>query len=78
MSPSQLSRLEYLNDLEFLTPAEHAEHSNLLRMQSEMRQAFEMLQDSGMSPAWVAGERIIVGTCTVQTLADALRLTSCR
>ena len=78
MSPSQLSRLEYLNDMEFLTPDEHAEHASLLRMQSEMRQAFELLKESGMSPTWIAGEHIMVGNCTAQTLADAYRLTSCR
>lgn len=80
MTSKQLARLEYLNSIEFTTPDEEAELRHLLRLQSEMQQAFETLREQDMRPTWVGGEYIIANlrdgaTRIVRGLPDALRLT---
>ena len=79
MNRKQLARLEHLNAWEFLTFDEHAELCRLLRLQSDMRHAFERLSEQGLRPTWVGGEYIVAnppdGTArTVRSLPDALRL----
>jgi hypothetical protein len=59
MTPAQLARLECLDSAEFLTPFEDEEHRHLLRLQSEMMQAFNVLEREGFRPTWIAGEHII-------------------
>ncbi len=46
MDSKQLARLEQLNDMEFMTPDEESEHRHLLRLQSELRHAFETLRSA--------------------------------
>lgn len=79
MNAKQLARLAYLDDVEFQTPAEEAEHAYLLRLQSEMQQAFETLREQGLQPTWVGGEFIIANLRDgaikiVRSLLDARRL----
>jgi len=79
MTATQLSRLEYLDQVEFKTPAEDAELSYLLRLDSEMRQAFCALREQGMQPAWIGGEYIVANlasgkTAIVRNMLDASRL----
>ncbi len=81
MSSKQLARLEQLNGMEFMTFDEEAEHRHLLRLQSELRHAFETLREQGMHPTWVGGEYIVANLCDgvtkiVRSLPDALRLIS--
>ena len=81
MNSKQLARLEQLDGMEFMTSDEEAEHRHLLRLQSEMRQAFEKLREQGMRPTWVGGEYIIANpregvTKIVRGLPEALRLIS--
>ena len=80
MTSKQLARLEQLNGMEFMTSDEEAEHRHLLRLQSDMQQAFETLREQGMCPTWVGGEYIVANlrggaTRIVRGLPDALRLT---
>ena len=79
MNSKQLARLEQLNGMEFMTSDEEAEHRHLLRLQSDMQQAFETLHEQGMRPVWVGGEYIVANlrdgaTRIVRGLPDALRL----
>ena len=68
MTPQQLTRLEYLDSVEFRTPDEEAEFAHLLHLQSGLRRAFEQLQDQGFCPTWVGGEYIIANVPGVQSL----------
>lgn len=74
MTPAQLTRLEQLDSIEFKTPAEDAEHAYLLRLDSDMRSAFQLLQDRCMQPAWVGGQYITVGRAVVRSRIEAERL----
>lgn len=79
MTSNQIARLEHLNGMEFMTSDEEAEHRHLLRLQSEMQQAFETLREQGMRPTWVGGEYVVANLCDgatkiVRGLPDALRL----
>lgn len=80
MNSKQLARLEYLDSIEghIQTPAEKAEHAHLLRLQSEMRQAFETLRERGLQPTWAGGEYITAGNQIVRSLGDARRLVNCQ
>lgn len=79
MTSTQLKRLEQLNGMEFHTPDEEAEHRHLLRLESDMRRAFELLREQGMHPTWAGGKYIVANprdgvTKIVRGLPDALRL----
>jgi hypothetical protein len=68
MTPAQLTRLEQLDSIEFKTPAEDTEHAYLLRLESDMRQVFELLQAEGFRPTWVGGEYIIANVPGIRSL----------
>lgn len=74
MNSKQLARLAHLDSVEFQTPAEEAEHAHLLRLQSELRAAFALLDEHGLQPTWVGGEYILAAGCVVRSLSDAHRV----
>lgn len=45
MTEKQLIRLEVLSSMEFMTPDEHDEHANLLRLESTSRAAEERAKE---------------------------------
>lgn len=74
MTPTQLSRMELLEDKEIRTPAEEAEYAYLQNLSSDLRQAYDLLVANDMQPAWIAGEYVLVGREIVRSLADAQRV----
>ena len=72
MTDSQINRLEHLRDIEFLSPQEEQELRELLRLETEVRAAFEYLRDQGFAPAWNAGRSVVVGNREIHNIAQAL------
>jgi hypothetical protein len=68
MNSQQIARLAYLDSVEFQTPAEEAEHAHLLRLHSDMQQAFDVLTREGFHPTWVGGEHIVANVPSIRSL----------